>query len=624
MSKHQKILDIKSDILSLCVNSVEELNSLSEYFDMLRKFLTDHFDIERSSVLVHEANVFTCVKGDLFTRDEGEDFPWSLFEPYFANSRIVNIPYFISEHQKYKDMTQMVLFQYDKHKPSAVLLVQETDKWLEFINLPEAKDVLALVSRLTYIIRRMLLVRVNESRFRKLYNMTELFHSSMDIDLILQNVLMTIKENFPALEAELILSNDQDRLTTVNIKPFDYLSERPSTIEAFVSGEVTFEKAPDLGKKLLNAPIKGRQAIYGILQVSVPKMYHFYDEQKEFIRMLAQASGNALENAKLYHQSHRLVSDLQLINETSHRLNMKLDIEEMLSFLQKQLIKSFQPKELAFVLNDNYAYVAANFNSEFFLTDDGKLYIQHIEKHFAKTQDPLFIADFSRLIAQRVKYKSMIAIPMVMEERVSGYTIILHTDPYFFSFDSFKLMQSLIHHSSLAIANSILQVRLQEMVDRDHLTKLYARSYLDGFVEKSLKNDESGMFMLIDIDNFKKVNDTYGHQVGDEVLMQIGNKLQSLIGTRGVCARWGGEEMSVYISNILPDEAERIAQNIVDEIPKSTNPRVTISAGLILWHKSQRPEFQSVFLQADTALYSAKHNGKNQVCLFDDSMQLQK
>ena len=72
--------------------------------------------------------------------------------------------------------------------------------------------------------------------------------------------------------------------------------------------------------------------------------------------MLAQASGNALENAKLYHQSHRLISDLQLINETSHRLNMKLNINEMLLFLQKQLMKSFQPMELCFVFKDGKQY----------------------------------------------------------------------------------------------------------------------------------------------------------------------------------------------------------------------------------------------------------------------------
>ena len=62
------------------------------------------------------------------------------------------------------------------------------------------------------------------------------------------------------------------------------------------------------------------------------------------------------------------------------------------------------------------------------------------------------------------------AIPMIVEERINGFSIVLHRDPYFFSFDSFKLMQSLIHHSSLAIANSILRNQLQDMVDRDHLT----------------------------------------------------------------------------------------------------------------------------------------------------------
>ena len=56
--------------------------------------------------------------------------------------------------------------------------------------------------------------------------------------------------------------------------------------------------------------------------------------------------------------------------------------------------------------------------------------------------------------------------------------------------------------------------------------------------------------MLIDIDNFKRINDTYGHQVGDKILVQIAVQLKETIGSRGICARWGGEEMSVYVPNI--------------------------------------------------------------------------
>ncbi|HBT72251.1 MAG TPA: GGDEF domain-containing protein, partial [Lysinibacillus sp.] len=462
---------------------------------------------------------------------------------------------------------------------------------------------------------------IKENQYRKLYNMTDLFHSTMDIDLILENVLKNIRDNFPEFNVELILSNDQDRHTTIDIKLFDYLSERPATIEAFVSGELTTELASDLNCRLLNAPIKGRQAIYGILQVSAPTTYLFSTTEKDFVRMLAQASGNALENAKLYHQSHRLVSDLQLINETSHRLNMRIDIHEMLLFLQKQLLKSFQPMEVCFAFKKNDTFEVTGASTSLFNAEEGQTYIKHVEQHFAQTNDPLFIADFSRLTANQIEYRSIMAIPILMEEKINGFSIVLHKEPYFFSFDSFKLMQSLIHHSSLAIANSILRTQLQEMVDLDHLTKLYARSYLDQFVEKSLEYDQSGMFLLIDIDNFKRINDTYGHQVGDKILVQIALQLKETIGSRGICARWGGEEMSVYVPNIKEQEALELASAIVEVIPSTTDPQVTISAGLITWDERDRPAFQSVFLHADTALYEAKNSGKNRFCIHDGSYQ---
>lgn len=621
MNEHQQMItNIKSDILSLYVNSMDKCMMLDQYFEVLSAILHRHFNIHQCCVLVYEAEMLKPLTIDT-AKNAG--IPWALFDTYFASKKVTELPYFLHEQKRYGEMSHMMLLKVDKKPPYGILLFKATEKWRSFVNDEFTEDLVNVFAGLTAITKEAIDIRLKENQYRKLYNMTDLFHSTMDIDKILQNVLVTIKDNFPDLGVELILSNDQDRQTTINIKPFDYLSERPSTIEAFVSGEVTTELATDLGCRLLNAPIKGRQAIYGILQVSAPTTYDFSLAQKDFIRMLAQASGNALENAKLYHQSHRLISDLQLINETSHRLNMKLDIQEMLLFLQKQLMKSFQPMEICFLFKDEKGLEITEASTPLFSAPQGQVYIDYVQKHFENTQDPLFIADFNRLIAENVKYKSIMAIPLIMEERITGFSIVLHRDPYFFSFDSFKLMQSLIHHSSLAISNSILRNQLQDMVDRDHLTNLFARSYLDTFVEKSLINDDSGMFMLIDIDNFKRINDTYGHQVGDEVLVQIGTLLKKMIGTRGICARWGGEELSVYVPNILNHEALYMAQQIVGAIPESTNPPVTISAGLITWNKAARPDFQSVFLYADTALYNAKNNGKNQVCMFDETMQMQ-
>ncbi|WP_419719887.1 sensor domain-containing diguanylate cyclase [Lysinibacillus fusiformis] len=546
---------------------------------------------------------------------------WLMIEASFYQQKVVKIPYILKARQAYSMMTDMVLFQAEGNNPIGVLLVEATKSWTDFMTSDYGEKCIEILSQALQMMKDNVDVKINEDQYRKLYNMTDLFHSTMDIDLILENVLKNIRDNFPEFNVELILSNDQDRHTTIDIKLFDYLSERPTTIEAFVSGDLTTELASDLNCRLLNAPIKGRQAIYGILQVSAPTTYLFSTTEKDFVRMLAQASGNALENAKLYHQSHRLVSDLQLINETSHRLNMRIDIHEMLLFLQKQLLKSFQPMEVCFAFKKDDTFEVTGASTSLFSSEEGQTYIKHVEQHFTQTNDPLFIADFSRLTSKQIDYRSIMAIPILMEEKINGFSIVLHKEPYFFSFDSFKLMQSLIHHSSLAIANSILRTQLQEMVDLDHLTKLYARSYLDHFVEKSLEYDQSGMFLLIDIDNFKRINDTYGHQVGDKILMQIAVQLRETIGSRGICARWGGEEMSVYVPNISEKEALELAAAIVEVIPSATDPQVTISAGLITWSDQDRPAFQSVFLHADTALYEAKNSGKNRFCIHGDSFQ---
>ena len=620
MIEHQQKIDcFKSDVLSLCFNSNKQFNKFKEYFPFLKERLNYYFGMVDCLLYKVDDKQLKSLNNDMDTLFMEAHLTLTTIENEFKNKKIVKLPSHLKKLNYFKNHTDMMALQLDKQLVGVVIF-KDSSKYLTTEFTEKLINEIAFVF---YFLTHGYEVKSNEQKFQKLYNMTDLFHSTMDIDVILENVLVTIEENFPQLEVELILSNDQDRLTRIRIKQFNYLSERPATIEAFVSGELKEDEATEIGCRLLNAPIKGRQAIYGILQVKAPIEYTFTMAEKEFIRMLAQASGNSLENAKLYHQSHRLISDLQLINETSHRLNMKLSINEMLLFLQTQLLKSFQPMEVGFLFKNGDTYEMTAACTDFFCAGAGQVYIQHVQRHFETSQDPLFIADFSRLLSEDIQYKSIMAIPMMVEEKINGFSIVLHEEPYFFSFDSFKLMQSLIHHSSLAISNSILREQLQEMVDRDHLTKLFARSYSDAFVEKSIEYDDSGMFLLIDIDNFKKVNDTYGHQIGDEVLVQIGSLLQREIGTRGICSRWGGEELAIYIPNILTHEALKISNEIVDMIPKVTTPMVTISAGLIMWEKSNRPDFKEIFLQADTALYNAKHNGKNRVCVFEETMQLQ-
>lgn len=617
MTDYQLLVDqFKSEMLSLCIDSKDKLTVFNDCFSLLAHGLNKYFAMQDSFLFQVNGNSLKPNNTDYPFLNE---LPLKDVQPLLTSHHIIEIPKIVQQQHYFQQHTHIMPLIWENSVRGLIVFKYENDENIVYFTTQLVQEITKVYQFLLHHYN----VQENENKYRKLYSITDLFHSTMDIDVILENVLVTIKEHFSNFEVELIISNDQDRQTRVHIKQFDYLSERPSTIEAFVSGEMKVDKALELNRCLLNAPIKGRQAIYGILQVKAPLKYTFSTTEKEFIRMLAHASGNALENAKLYHQSHRLVSDLQLINETSHRMNMKLSINEMLLFLQKQLLKSVQPHEVGFFFKEGDQFNSTEACTNFFRHEASQIYIEHIEQHFEVTQDSLFIADFSRLIDEEIPFKSIMVIPMIVEEKIIGFSIVLHDEPYFFSFDSFKLMQSLIHHSSLAISNSILRDRLQEMVDRDHLTKLYARGFSDNYVEQSIQKDDSGMFLLIDIDNFKKVNDSFGHQIGDEVLIQISSQLQHQIGTRGICSRWGGEELAVYIPNILDHEALKIAHAIVNAVPKKTNPSVTISAGLITWNRHARPDFQDIFLHADTALYNAKRNGKNRFCLFEESMQLQ-
>lgn len=616
MKNLQIMQNIKCQLLDLWIENTEKPLTAVEYLGLFHEVMLQEFHIKKIEYL----NLENDILYPLTTSSEGyyisNGIPYLLLAPYLEQRH--QFPNLLIEKLKpYFEYAGDVLILEENDKILGMFVIERTSTWNAFAQTSFVGKLEKLLSNTVRMIKCHQKNSYEKMLNRELYEMTEVFHSTMDINHILEAMIHGIKRIFPQFNSKLILSNDQDRREIEDVYVFDYLLERPSTIEAFVSGEMTIEHATDINNRLLNAPIIGKQGIYGVLQIFAPMDYRFSSKGKKFIQHLVQTSGNALENAKLYHQSHHLVSDLQLINETSHRLNMKLNKEEILSFLTKQLNKSFTPAEICFVLVDHDEFQYAKETSAFFYKEDARIYSNYIAKHFANSIDPLFVADFDNLVDQSVIYNSMMVVPIIIREKVQGYCAILHHDSYYFSFESFKLMQSLIRHSSLAISNILLREQLQEMVDRDHLTKLYARKYLDRYVESSMEEDEYGSFVLFDIDNFKMVNDTFGHQTGDLILKTIGEQLQLYIQEEGICARWGGEEMAIYLPNKNTNEAIDIVNNIIKMIPNVTKPSVTISSGIAEWRNDLNLTYQSLFQNADDALYEAKNNGKNQYSLFE-------
>lgn len=165
--------------------------------------------------------------------------------------------------------------------------------------------------------------------------------------------------------------------------------------------------------------------------------------------------------------------------------------------------------------------------------------------------------------------------------------------------------------------------RLQSMAVLDQLTQVYNRNILKEIsdsasyeLEFSEKNDIS--IMLIDIDFFKTVNDQYGHEAGDKVLISLARELKANVRTTDYVIRWGGEEFLIFmpgcpIENAM-DTAERIRKNV--EIMDTGVCCVTISIGVAPYDGG---DYHAAIKRADDALYQAKNNGRNCIVKYQEN-----
>lgn len=164
---------------------------------------------------------------------------------------------------------------------------------------------------------------------------------------------------------------------------------------------------------------------------------------------------------------------------------------------------------------------------------------------------------------------------------------------------------------------------LLELSNTDHLTGLFNRRFLmeclDKEVQRARRKDGLVAILMLDIDHFKRINDTYGHLQGDVVLQKVALHIQKELRSYDIAARYGGEEFVT----ILPDTTLKEAFNVADRIRLSvqsmrfagdlSNERVTVSLGVAVFPAPGLNDIDSLLRAADDALYHAKERGRNRV-----------
>lgn len=244
---------------------------------------------------------------------------------------------------------------------------------------------------------------------------------------------------------------------------------------------------------------------------------------------------------------------------------------------------------------------------------EGKIYISRDIKRDKRVK-------FSGKIGEVIS--AVVMVPFLIEDKVVGM-IMIGGDEKLINFATTgidDLLQILSNQMALAIENDGIYRDMKNKVDIDPLTKLYNRRVLDREIQSLINTNTPFSIVMYDIDDFKKVNDNYGHLVGDEILREIADIIKKSIRKTDVPCRYGGEEMVIIFKDLKKDDAyiisERIRKNIelTSTLCSGGQVFVTVSGGVSSYPEDGKTKDEVINI-ADEILYTqCKRKGKNRVC----------
>ena len=246
-----------------------------------------------------------------------------------------------------------------------------------------------------------------------------------------------------------------------------------------------------------------------------------------------------------------------------------------------------------------------------------------IAGHVVKTGQPLFVADartderFSQRVDEQTGFetRSIVAVPLKFRDQVYGVLELINRfDDGSYTERDFIILQSIADFSAIAFANALLYEESKDMAHRDPLTGVSNRRHLEYLQNEwaGRRNDDASyVVVMIDLDNFKTINDTYGHHAGDQVLRFLTQFLQQLVRDTDRVFRIGGDEFLILIRHPEPDRASEVMARLENGLTdlqkqcKQHEPAFGFSFGFSF---GSFTGLTQIMQRADTDMYSRKKN----------------
>lgn len=388
---------------------------------------------------------------------------------------------------------------------------------------------------------------------------------------------------------------------------------------------------------LIGVPVQWGDELLGVLNVLDRSRRKFTEDDAEKLRLLATQAAIAIINARLFEAEQTAREVAETLRNVNMALTRSLDMDTVLEMLLTYLheLISFDGANVALLQENSplasieavYGYdrwtdtaVAQN------IVFDVRAH-QHLEQLVSSGRSVLVrdVGDdvgWIRHLPGTEHVRSWLGVPLIAAGDVIGFFNLDKADANYFTNEHRRLAEAIAGQAAVAIQNARLFSAVKRMATRDELTGLYNRRYFFETAEQELRaaRDSERLcgIIIFDVDRFKRINDMYGHRIGDEVLRAVAQRLLRSTRDTDIIGRYGGEEFVVFqsggTSESLRETAERIRRR-VDKHPIATTRglvHITMSAGVAVATEKTR-DLLNLFDRADTALYRAKEAGRNQV-----------
>jgi|SRR5579871_2907668 len=479
-----------------------------------------------------------------------------------------------------------------------------------------------------------------------LYDAGQAVLSTFDLDEVLQRILAIARDYFHLRNVAILLLDKQTRQLCVRSQ-IGWDPGKDSIrlgMHDGITGTCVASKqlvyAPDVSqdsryicsaqstRSELAIPLMVRGEVVGVLDCQSDRLEHFDRETIELLSLFSTQASIALQNARLYSLERQRARQLEAINRIAQQSTAVMDLEELLIRACAVIQEAFQVSHVSLFLREEKDLVLRAHQGTLTPCFSPNLRIPAIEEPWAQVisgsgtvveEDVSHLDDPCRLFKECC---SRMSIPLISFGQTLGVLTLHSSQVNAFGESELQSLESVADICANSIQNAHYVERVKQLAYLDGLTGIFNRRYFEmrimEEIERARRYDTSMSVIMADIDDFKRLNDEFGHLLGDEVLRQVSSLFHQQLRKIDVVCRYGGEEFAILLTHTDAKQAAAIAEKLRRLVEKWQFPgvprTVTISAGVAAFplHGKSRDE---IIRAADTGLYAAKQSGRNRVFL---------